>query len=54
MIYVDFESILLPEDDGKYYLNKSYTNKHQKYFAYSYCYKLVCIDDKFNKPFKNT
>ena len=28
--------------------------KYQKYHtAYSYCYKLVCVDDKFSKPFKS-
>ena len=28
MIYADFESILVPEDNGKQNLNKSYTNKY--------------------------
>ena len=28
--------------------------KYQKYHtAYSYGYKLVCVDDKFSKPFKS-
>ena len=52
MIYVDFESILLPEDNGKQNPNESYTNKYQKHVACSYGYKLVCVDDKFIKPFK--
>ena len=30
MIYVDFESILVPEDNGKQNPNESYTNKCQK------------------------
>ena len=52
MIYADFESILLPEDNGKQNPNESYTNKYQKHVACSYGYKLVCADDKFSKPFK--
>ena len=39
MIYADFESILVPEDNGKQNLNKSYTNKYQKYAACSYGYQ---------------
>ena len=33
IIYVDFESILVPEDNGKQNPNESYTNKYQKYVA---------------------
>ena len=47
MIYVDFDSILVPEDNGNQDPNESYTNKYQKHVACSYCYKLVCADDKF-------
>ena len=53
MIYADFESILVPEDNGKQNLNESYVNKYQKHVACSYGYKLVCFDDKFSKPFKS-
>ena len=54
MIYVDFESILVPDDNGKQNnLDESYTNKYQKHVACSYGYKLVCVDDKFSKPFKS-
>ena len=49
MIYVDFESILVHEDNGKQNPNESYTNKYQKHVACSYGYKLVCVDDKFSK-----
>ena len=52
IIYVDFESILGPEDDGKQNPEDSYTNKYQKQIACSYGYNLVCVDDKFSKPFK--
>ena len=53
MIYANFESILVPEDNGKKNSNESYTNKYQKHVACSYGYKLVCVDDKFSKPFKS-
>ena len=43
MIYADFESILVPEDNGKQNPNESYTNKYQKHVACSYGYKLVWI-----------
>ena len=48
----NFESILMPEDNGKQNPKESYANKYQKHSACSYGYKLVCIDDKFSKPFK--
>ena len=51
-IYAGFESILVPEDHGKQNPNESYTNKYQKHVTCSYGYKLVCVDDKFSKPFK--
>ena len=53
MIYADFESILVFEDNGKQNRNEFYTNKYQKHVACSYGYKLVCVDDKFSKPFKS-
>ena len=33
--------------------NKSHTNKYQQHVACSYDYKLLCVDDKFSKPFKS-
>ena len=53
MIYADFESILVPEDNKKENSNESYTKKYQKHVAWSYGYKLVCVDDKFSKLFKS-
>ena len=53
IFYVDFESILVSEDNRKQNPNGSYTNKYQKYVACSYGYKLVCDDDKLSKPFKS-
>ena len=35
MIYGDFESILLPDDNGKQSLGESYTNKYQKHVVCS-------------------
>ena len=53
MIYADFESILVPDDNGKQNPNESYTNKYQKHVACRYVYKLVYTDNKFSKPFKS-
>ena len=52
MICVDFESILVPENNGRQSPKESYTNKYEKHIACSYGYKLVCADDKFSKLFK--
>ena len=52
MTCADFESILVPEDNGKQNPNKSYTYKYRKHVACSYGYKLVRVDDKFNKLLK--
>ena len=53
MIYTDFESILVLEVTGRQNPDESYTNRHQKHVACSFDYQLVCIDDKFSKPFKS-
>ena len=45
-------SILVPKNKEKQNPEVSYTNKYQKHIACSYGYKLVCVDDKFSKPFK--
>ena len=45
IIFADFESILVPEDNMKQNPSESYANKNQKYVACSYDYKL-CFDDK--------
>ena len=52
IIDAGFESILVPEDNRTQNPEESYMNKYQKYIACSYGYKLVCVDDKFSKPFK--
>ena len=44
MIYADFESILVREDNGKENPDESYANKYQKHIASSYGYKLLCLD----------
>ena len=53
MIYADFENILAQEDDRKKNLDESYTDKYQKHVAFSFGYKLACVDDQFSKPFKS-
>ena len=53
IIYVDFESILVPENDGKQNPDKSYTNKYQNTVGFSFGYKLACVDDQFSKPLCN-
>ena len=53
LIYADFESILMPEDNGKQNPNEPYTNNIKKYVACSYGYKLAFVDNKFSKPFKS-
>ena len=50
--YADFESILVPKNNGKQNPETSYANKYKKHIACSYGYKLVCVDEKFSKPFK--
>ena len=52
-VYTDFESILVPEDNGKQNPNESYTKKYQEHVACSYGYKLVCVEDKSFKPIKS-
>ena len=42
----------MPEDNGKQNPDESHTNKYQKHNTCSYGFKLVCVDDKFSKPFK--
>ena len=51
MIYTDFPRILVSEDNENQNL-ESHTNKYQKHVACSYGYKLVCVEDIFNKCFK--
>ena len=43
MICADFESILVPEDNGKQNADESFTSKYQKHVACSYGYKLVFV-----------
>ena len=53
MIFTDVKSILVPKDNGKQNLDEAYSNKYKKHAACSYGYKLVCVDDKFSKPFRS-
>ena len=53
MIYANFESILVPENNGKESPEEYYRRKYQKNVACFYSYKLVYVDDKFSKPLKS-
>ena len=53
IIYANFESILVPEDNKKENPDESYTNNHQKHVACSYGSKLVFVDDKLRKLFNS-
>ena len=52
MIYADFESILVPEDNETQNLKKSYRKKYQLNIACHYGYILLNVDDKVSKPFR--
>ena len=52
-VYAEFQSILVPEHNGKQNPNESQTNKYQKHVGCSYGYKLVYVNYKFSKPFKS-
>ena len=43
IIHADFESILMPENNGSQNLEDSHTNNYQKHIAFSYRYKLVLM-----------
>ena len=53
MIYANFQSILVPEDNGKQNLDESYMNKYKNHIACNYGYKLVSANDQFSKSFKS-
>ena len=43
IIHEDFESILMPENNGNQNLEDSHTNNYQKHITCSYRYKLVLM-----------
>ena len=43
----------MAKSNGKQNSEEPYTNKYEKHIACSYGYKLVCVGDKFSKPFKS-
>ena len=43
MIFVNFESILVPKGNRKQNLDEPYKSKYQKHVVCSYGYKLVCV-----------
>ena len=52
MIYLGFESISVPGNNGKQNPDESYTNKYQNHVGCSFGYKIVCVDDQFSKVYK--
>ena len=50
----DFESILVPKDNGQQDRNESYSNKYEKHVACSYGYKLLCVDENLVSPSNHT
>ena len=46
MIYADFGSVLVPENNGKQNPKESQTNIYEKHIDHNYGYKLACVDDK--------
>ena len=52
MIWTDFESILVLQDNGKQKPDEFYAKKYQKHVVCNHGYKLACVDNKFSKPFK--
>ena len=49
--FKNFETILMTGNNGQKIPNESYANKQKKHVGFSYCYKLICVDDKFSKVF---
>ena len=49
-IYVDFESPLKGVRGNDKNNSASYTEKSQNYIPCSFAYKVVCVNDRFNKP----
>ena len=53
IISADFESILVPEDDGNQNKDDSIYKQILRHTVCSYGYKLVCDDAKFRKVFQS-
>ena len=53
IIYADVEVSLVRESNEKENPDQSSTNKYQNHVVCSLGYKLVCVDDKFRKPFES-
>ena len=49
-IYADFESLLKAVSGGDIKNNTLNTEKYQTHIPRSFAYRVVCVDDKFNKP----
>ena len=53
IIYTDFESIFISENNWKQNPDEPYNNKYQNRVSCSYRNKLVCGENQFSKHFKS-
>ena len=53
IIYTDFESIFISENNWKQNPDEPYNNKYQNRVSCSYRNKLVCAENQFSKHFKS-
>ena len=53
MIYASFKKYFSTSKNGNQNADDSYTNKYQNHVGCRFSYKLVCVDDHFNKPFNS-
>ena len=52
MIYADYQSTLVVENNGMQNPKESYTYKYQKTYCLYIC--VVCVDDKFKNLLEHT
>ena len=50
IIYADFQSTLIPKNNGRQNPDQFHASKYQNHVGWSYIYKLVCVDDQFSNP----
>ena len=50
VIHISFECALVPSTDNSY--KGSDIEKYQNHIVWSYCYKLICLDELYCKPYK--
>ena len=48
-IYANFESFLIPENNGEKTPDDPYSNEHQSHAGFRVSYKLICVGDQVFK-----